>query len=260
MMRPFAAVLAGSLLCALPHAFGQAREPLRPLVDWEPSAPDEESAMPDPSAARNDAAHPPGTAGRHISEAELNAALKRYAREPSVERVVRAALEHAAEPRADALASRARAAGWVPNVALRVRRGQGVDLAHALADDTIDASTDDDLTLEAALTFQLDRVVFRSEEVALARQSQTEADARSARVRNVIALYFERRRLQLERDLSESADPRRAVRIAELEALLDVFTNGAFGRMIAASRWTTAGSTPASRSPSPQSSRSAATR
>ena len=260
MMRSISAVTVCSLLWALaPRALGQANEPLRPLVDWEPRAPDEDAALPAPSDARTDTQHPPATTGRRISEGELRAALQRYAREPSVASVVQAALQNAPKPRAEALASRARTAGWVPTVALRARRGQGVDLSHALTEDALDASTDNDLTLEAALTFQLDRVVFRSEEVALARQGLAEADARTTRARTVIALYFERRRLQLERDLAGNGDPRRSIRIAELEALLDVFTNGAFGRMIAASRWTTAGSTPASRSPSPQSSRSAAT-
>jgi hypothetical protein len=261
MKQSAAAIIVcwSSLLAFAPHAFGQTREPLRPLMDWERRAPDEQSALPEPGNTPNDSAHPPATTGRRISADELRAALQRYAREPGVERVVQAALQHAPKTRADALASRARTAGWVPTVALRARRGQGVDLSHALAEDALDASTDDDLTLEAALTFQLDRVVFRSEEVALARQSQAEVDARAARARTVIALYFERRRLQLERDLGGSGNLERAVRIAELEALLDVFTNGAFGRMIAASRWKTAGSTPASRSPSPQSSTSVAT-
>jgi hypothetical protein len=171
-----------------------------------------------------------------VSADQLRAALQRYEREPSVERVVEAARAGAPAGRAAALASRARTAGWVPTVALRARRGQGVDLSHALADDELDLSTDDELTLEAALTFDLDRVVFRSEEVALARQTQSEADARAARVRSAIALYFERRRLQLERDLANSADPRRMLRIAEIEALLDLLTDGAFTRMLAAAR------------------------
>ena len=191
-----------------------------------------QASNPEPTAA---AARATQTNAARVTPEQLRAALQRYAREPSIERVIEAVLAGAPEPRADALASRARTAGWVPTLALRARRGQGVDLSDAFADQA-QLSTDDDLTLEAALTFELDRLVFRSEEVALSRQAQSEADARSARVRNAIALYFERRRLQLERDLSASADPRRAVRIVEIEALLNVFTNGAFGRMIAASR------------------------
>ena len=234
-------LLALLAIATLAQAQGQEGVPLPPLQEWRP--PQATSSAPAP--------------GRQVSADELHAALQRYAREPSVEQVIAAALAHAPAARADALASRARSAGWVPSVALRARRGQGVDLSHALADEA-QLSTDDDLTLEAALTFDLDRVVFRSEEVALARQAQAEADARAARVRNVIALYFERRRLQLERDLAGNADPRRAIRIAELDALLNVFTNGAFGRMIAAARWKTAESTAALRSRSRQSSKPAA--
>lgn len=189
------------------------------------------SAEPSPAGSRAAQASAP-----RVSPEQLRAALQRYAREPSVRQVVDAVLARAPEPRAAALASRARTAGWVPTLALRARRGQGVDLSHALADEALEFSTDDDLTLEAALTFELDRVVFRSEEVALARQAQSEADARATRVRNAIALYFERRRLQLERDLTPNADPRRALRILELEALLDLLTAGEFTRLLASAR------------------------
>ena len=62
-------------------------------------------------------------------------------------------------------------------------------------------------------------------------------------MREVIALYFERRRLQLERDLHGDPELARSVRIAEIEAVLDVFTKGAFGRMIRDAAWKTAAST-----------------
>jgi hypothetical protein len=233
-------VCLGLLLAAQAQAQTQSRsgaardEPLPTQLHWEPPAsPEREhtASSPPASSAGNGRAAAP-----RMSSEQLRAALQRYAREPSVERVIEAALARAPEGRAAPLASRARTAGWVPTVALRARRGQGVDLSHALADDALDLSTDDELTLEAALTFELDRVVFRSEEVALARQTQSEADARAARVRAVIALYFERRRLQLERDLATSADLQRTLRIAEIEALLDVLTDGAFGRLLAAAR------------------------
>jgi hypothetical protein len=130
-----------------------------------------------------------------------------------------------------------------------------VDLSSSAADESLRLSTDDDLTLEAALSFELDRVVFRSEEVALLQRARDEESARQARVREVIQLYFERRRLQLERDLLGDANLARSVRIAEIEALLDVFTKGAFRRMMGPRAWTTAGSTPATPSRSqPKSS------
>jgi hypothetical protein len=143
----------------------------------------------------------------------------------------------------------------VPKVSLRARRGQAVDLSSSSTDDALRLSTDDDLTLEAALSFELDRVVFRSEEVTLLQRARDEEASQQTRIRDVIQLYYERRRLQLERDLLGDASLARTVRIAEIEALLDVFTKGAFRRMMGASAWTTAGSTPVTPSPSqPRSS------
>jgi hypothetical protein len=180
-----------------------------------------------------------------VDAAQAQAELARYAHEPKVETVVDAAIAALPAPRAAALASRARDAGWVPKLGLRARRGQGVDWSQTLGDQSIDVKSDDDLTLEASLSFELDRVVFRSEEVALARQTQLEGEQRRARVREVIALYFERRRLQLERDRHGDPELARSVRIAEIEAVLDVFTKQAFRRMMAAAAWTTDVSTPA---------------
>lgn len=182
----------------------------------------------------------------------LQAALRELSREPPVQRVVQAAM--AATPRGGsrALARRARQAGWVPRLSLRARRGQAVDLSSAQDGQSLKLSTDDDLTLEASLTFELDRVVFRREEVTLERQAQAERRARRALVREVVELYFERRRLQLEQRL-HGVTAARTVRIAELEAVLDIFTDGAFRRMIA-DAWKTGASTPATRPMSSPSS------
>ncbi|MDD9934680.1 MAG: hypothetical protein OXT09_13810, partial [Myxococcales bacterium] len=184
-------------------------------------------------------------------------ALARYAHEPSVAELV-AATERAQRTRDPAaLAARARAAGWVPRVTLRARRGQAVDLDGA--GDSLRLSTDDDLTLEAALVFELDRLVFRREETAIHRDARAARQLRMALVREVVALYHERRRLQLRRDLAPTRDVEIPLRIAEIEALLDIFTNGAFLAMMADARWRTADSTPATRPRSPQRSSSTET-
>jgi len=232
----------GLLLCS-PCATGRAQEAApttgsAPTVEPAPATPTERDPAP-----------------RAAEAAETRAALARYAREPKVEDVVRAALAALPAPRATALASRARDAGWVPTLGLRARRGQGVDWSQTLGDQSIDVKSGDDLTLEASLSFDLDRVVFRSEEVALGRQALLEEEQRRARVREVIALYFERRRLQLERDRHGDPELARSVRIAEIEAVLDVFTKHAFQRMMARAAWTTDVSTPATRSPSPPRSK-----
>jgi hypothetical protein len=191
---------------------------------------------------------------------DIDRALLRYAHEPTVEAVVSAALQTAPGQQAASLASRARSAGWVPRLAVRARRGQALDLSAPNQEDTLRVKSNDDLTLEASLSFELDRLFFRTEEVALLRQHRTEQEQRVTLAGRVVALYFERRRLQLERDLDPLPDVARSARIAEIGALLDVFTNGAFQRMIDSTRWTTGARTREPRSPSPRNSKPTATR
>jgi hypothetical protein len=238
--------LAWTIACLAVAATGRAQAP-----DRDPQ-----------TRFSNDADEPAQDASSYAlqpapSQAEIDAALARYAREPSAEQVVHEALRVAPTPRAAAILSRARAAGWIPRLGLRARRGQTVDLsaAQTLDAEALRVRSNDDLTLEATLSFDLERVVFRREEIALLRQSEAERLVRGRIVREVIQLYFERRRLQLERDLRRDPGLARSVRIAEIEALLDAFTNGAFRRMIARSRWTTGASIPASASPSTPRSR-----
>ena len=211
------------------------------------------------AAARAQASEPPEDApaaasapeaGPPPSKEAIAAAEARHAGEPSVDSVVQATLLAAPPPRALALAARARLAGLMPRIGFRIRRGQTVDLSapQSLDADALRVRSNDDITLEATLSFELERVIFRREEVALLHQSALERGARDRMVREVIALYFERRRLQLERDLHGDAALARGLRIAEIEALLDIFTNGAFRRMIAKPGWTTAASTRASSS------------
>jgi hypothetical protein len=161
-------------------------------------------------------------------------ALAAYAHEPTVERVVAAAL-HAAElspSRAREAAQRARRSGWLPTARAGIRRGTGRDLALQTTDllDRTNLSTDDSLSVDAALVFRLDRLVFAREEVPLLREERALAEERDALVRDVVHLYFERRRLQLERDVLGRRGPAELVRIAELTALLDALTRGAFTR------------------------------
>jgi hypothetical protein len=233
--------LAWTIACLALAATGRAQTPDRHPLPGSDRYDDE--IAPDGSSSTEQAAP---------SQAEIDAALARYAREPSAAQVVHEALLAAPAPRSAAILSRARAAGWIPRLGLRARRGQTVDLS---APQSLDAAalrvrSNDDLTLEATLSFDLERVVFRREEISLLHQSEVEQQARGRIVREVIQLYFERRRLQLERDLRRDPGLARSLRIAEIEALLDAFTNGSFRRMIAHSRWTTGASIPVSASPS----------
>jgi hypothetical protein len=194
-----------------------------------------QQASPEPSPPRDGAERAPAAA--RPTRAEISKALRAYSHEPGIDRVVQIALDTAANDpqRARDLASRARNAGWVPTFRLALRRGLTRDLSESqtLDADRTSLSTDDDLVVEASLTFDLHRLVFDRNEVALAREERELERDRAELVRTVIHLYYERRRLQLERDLSRTSDVQREIRIDELEALLNGFTDGAFRRMIA---------------------------
>ncbi len=170
-----------------------------------------------------------------VDAAQIRQALRRYQREPPVAALVRVALSSRTSTpgRVRDAMDRARATGWLPTTRAAVRRGQAVDLRGLTSDSArTNVSTDDDLMLEARLVFRFDRIVFASEEVGLLRELRaTEAEQRELS-RVIVQIYFERRRMQLERDLTGAADLARQVRILELEALLDAFTGGAFTRMM----------------------------
>lgn len=191
-------------------------------------------AMAAPAAAQE--AAPPPSEARAVSAERLDRALRRYRTEPSVQRVVRAALEaRTASPgRVHDAMDRARGTGWLPTTRVAIRRGQAVDLRGltGLADTPSNVSTDDDLMVEGSMVFRLDRIVFASEEVPMLRELRNLEQLRAEIVQAVVHLYYERRRLQLERDLLGPEDIAHAVRLLEVEALLDGFTGGAFARMI----------------------------
>ncbi len=166
------------------------------------------------------------------SQARIARALRRYRHEPTIRQLLDAiAADPTLDPeRARELARRARRGGWLPTLRVGARRGQQRDLSQSGGTTDPELSTDDDLTLDASLTFRFDRAAYGPDEVSLAREERTRALELQERARTVVAAYFERRRLQLERDLSGESDVASELRILELEALLDAFTNGAFHR------------------------------
>jgi hypothetical protein len=185
----------------------------------------------------------PGVAmGQEAATAEvhpraLRAALSHYERiEPPVGAVVAAALREGAPDLEElhSLATRARLAGLLPTLRLGAQRGSGWDLSERLDDSgRVQLGTDDSLTLRGQAVFALDRLIFAREEVPLAREARATRLVRQDLVRSVVRIYYERRRLLLERDLLGVSGIDHATRIAEATALLDAFTRGAFTRMMA---------------------------
>lgn len=158
----------------------------------------------------------------------------RFADEPDVLTVVRVALEVAGlgdEPVDDAL-RRHRRAGWVPELRLGAARARGID---ATAREGTSSSTqigrDDALRLEAQLTLSLGRVLYGADELAWARESRARLEARAALAREVVELYFRRRRLIVTL-AGAPEDVETLLELRATEAMLGAFTNGAFGEMM----------------------------
>jgi hypothetical protein len=171
----------------------------------------------------------------------LAALLTRYDREPEVQSVIAATLAAArVHPQHFTdMASRSRLRGLIPHLDVGLRRGQGIDLRWTTptADDLANnRTTADDLMLFGTLRFDLDRLLFTSEEVGIAREQRFAHDAQRELIRKVVHVYFLRRRLLLESDLLGGTSIATLIRIREAEALLDAFTDGAFQRMLRQNR------------------------
>jgi outer membrane protein TolC len=171
-----------------------------------------------------------------LDRERIREAQRHYAHEASVGQVIRAALEaYGSGPtHTSQLASRARRRGWMPRIGVDVRHGQARDLSERQTGETgrTNLSTDNELTIEGSLDFDLGQIIFADKEVSLLRQRRALRRERRQLVERVVRLYYERRRLQLERDLLDQNDIAHMVRIAEIEALLNSFTNGAFNRIM----------------------------
>ncbi|MFT5357245.1 MAG: hypothetical protein ACI9KE_004479 [Polyangiales bacterium] len=165
------------------------------------------------------------------SPTQVRAALRRYHHEASIDAIIRA-IDELPELSAETIARlvrRGRLAALLPQIRGRARRGQAVDLSERV--DDLRYSTDDSLSVELALTWDLNRLVYGPDEVALSREAARRREAKVQRSRLIVGVYFERRRLQLERDLLGVVDMVHELRIQELGAMLNALSDGAFSRL-----------------------------
>lgn len=144
-----------------------------------------------------------------------------------------------AEPeRARSLLARAGAAGWLPEVRVRVDRRFGRDESLDYGRTPTDMAapvgmdTHEDLRYEVRATWDLGRIVFNPDELGAYAEALRLADIRREVEMMVVRLVFERRRLKTETATSDAPDIaarlRRELRIQEIEAELDALTGGAF--------------------------------
>ena len=164
------------------------------------------------------------------------------ATDPPVEalRAAATALALAEPARARSLLERARYAGWLPEVRVRVdrrfSRSESADLGGSAGATfaPVGIDSNNDVRYELRATWDLSRIVFNPDELAAQFQALRTADARRELESLVIRLYFERRRLKAESGAADANDVATAMRlelrVAEIEAQLDALTGGAFTR------------------------------
>jgi len=173
---------------------------------------------------------PPLEASSLVLTREQSQLLTSYAGEPTVERLVELALEASTlDPRrAREARERARLSGLLPVVRADVRRGSGWDLRtqQSATVDSAVLANGDSWSVVGSVTLRLDRLLFAREETSLLSEERRLEEARLRLVAELVRLYFERRRLQLERDRRGETDLATEARIAELGAMLDSLTGG----------------------------------
>jgi hypothetical protein len=147
-----------------------------------------------------------------------------------------------AEPeRARSFLERARWAGLLPELRVRLdrrySRTESLDLSRSAVDPgatPVGVDALNDLRYEWRATWDLGRIVFNPDELGASTQAMRMADVRREIEAVVIRLYFERRRLKAEALTSDATDTAAGVRlelhIQETEAELDAVTGGAFSR------------------------------
>jgi hypothetical protein len=189
----------------------------------------------------------PGRAPVPAAEGRRTARTPATAGEPSLEELCRAAVATAlAEPeRARSFLSRARLAGWLPELRFRIfrrfARTEGLTLDDSATTTPVDVTAVDDVRYEWRATWDLSRMVFNPEELQAHAEALRMADVRRDIQSLVVRLYFERRRLSLASGVAPvesgsdgspagaaAAEARRRLRIAEVEAQLDALAGRPF--------------------------------
>lgn len=126
----------------------------------------------------------------------------------------------------------ARRSGALPRLTVRTRRiWKDVKRAEELAQGPrTRVDVDDNLLLEAQIQFDLGRLIYGADAIAWAREAREREHRRAIRSREIVQLYYERRRLLFELSTMHRPDTEYELRIVEIEALLDALTGGALSK------------------------------
>jgi hypothetical protein len=168
-----------------------------------------------------------------VDMAQIDAALARLPPAPSLRATQDAALRRAGvDPAAAARwLRRARIAAALPTLSVqydhRMDRGWALDREVA-EPDALQTDAGNQAVVRAKATWELDRLIFAPDELRAARAAIDLADLRARVLVEITALYFERQRLLVERELAPPADfdtaLAAALRLHEVEGLLTGLT------------------------------------
>lgn len=182
------------------------------------------------------------TEGQVVSDDVVKKLMQRFAGEPTAREVQTQAIDYL-QVHPDVVASwrsRARANALAPRLQTT---GYGT-----LNDDTRNVTQPGEATitsndndrggrLTVGLTWELDRLIFEPQEMAVARESVRTANLRDRVLDEVTRRYFERRRLQVDIELSPPRDladrVKKELRLQELTADIDAATGGWFSQKLA---------------------------
>jgi competence ComEA-like helix-hairpin-helix protein len=179
--------------------------------------------------------------GRVVSKEVVRKVLKAYAGEPTVREVQEHAVEYVrVHPEIiDSWRLRARTNALAPRLSTAAQGTVNNDLRTVTqtGEADIESKTDDSggrLTIQA--TWELDRLVFEPQEMAVAREGVRVANLRDRILDEVTRRYFERRRLQVDLELSPPTDLgdriKKELRLQELTADIDAATGGWFSQKL----------------------------
>lgn len=179
--------------------------------------------------------------GKVVSGDIVKKVLQRYAVEPTAREVQQQAIEYMrVHPEVvDSWRVRARTNALAPRL---TTTGQGTlnddrRTVEKPGDPTI-VSLDNDQSgrLTVGATWELDRLIFEPAEMAVARESVRIANLRDRVLDEVTRRYFERRRLQVDLELSPPKDladrVKKELRLQELTADIDAATGGWFSEKL----------------------------
>jgi len=181
--------------------------------------------------------------GQAIPADAVRKILEGFDYEPSIREVQEAAIAYSRShpDTVDSWRARARTSALMPEFQSRVRSQFDRDSRTRTNLDAADAvvvtdDNDNSLLLEVRATWDLDRVIFNPDELGVWRETMRMANLRDRVVDEVTRRYYERRRLQVDLQLSPPTNVsdrvRKELRIQELTADIDAVTGGWFSKRL----------------------------